>query len=83
MLGKRYMTLYGLSPLTSGYSTDYDQDVDPRVTNEFATAGFRCFLFFVVLLIEYSVNIRFGHSLVPGIINVYNQASSQPVLSHY
>jgi len=31
----------GLNILSSGYSTDYDDKFDPRITNEFATAAFR------------------------------------------
>jgi len=55
VLGKRYMNTYGLFPLSSGYSQDYDNSFDPRITNEFSTAAF-----------------RFGHSLIPDIIRVYN-----------
>ena len=35
------MTTYGLFPLGSGYSNDYDTSFDPRITNEFSTAAFR------------------------------------------
>ena len=35
------MTNFGLWPLTKGYSSDYLDNFDPRVTNEFATAAFR------------------------------------------
>lgn len=55
VLGKRFMNTYGLFPLSSGYSQDYDTSFDPRITNEFSTAAF-----------------RFGHSLIPDIIRVYN-----------
>ena len=60
IVGKRYMNQFGLYPLNSGSSDDYDSSIDPRITNEFSSAAF-----------------RFGHSLIPGIINVYNKAGRQ------
>ena len=60
VLGKQFMNTYGLFPLSSGFSQDYDTSFDPRITNEFATAAF-----------------RFGHSLIPKIINVYNTVGGQ------
>ena len=30
-----------LSPLSSGFSSDYDPGLNPDVSNEFATVGFR------------------------------------------
>merc|ERR1712014_75927 len=41
VLGKQFINTYGLFPLSSGYSQDYDTSFDPRITNEFATAAFR------------------------------------------
>ena len=41
VLGKQFMATYGLFPLGSGYSNDYDTSFDPRITNEFAAAAFR------------------------------------------
>ena len=35
------MKSFGLFPLTQGYSSNYRNDFDPRITNAFATAGFR------------------------------------------
>ena len=35
------MQTFGLYPLTEGFSNDYRTDIDPRITNEFATAGLR------------------------------------------
>lgn len=35
------MQTFGLWPLNSGYSRDYRDDFDPRITNEFSTAAFR------------------------------------------
>ena len=54
VVGKKYMNVFGLFPLDSGYSNDYDSSIDPRITNEFSSAAF-----------------RFGHSLIPSLINVY------------
>ena len=41
ILGNSFMTSFGLWPLSKGYSREYRDDFDPRVTNEFATAAFR------------------------------------------
>ena len=35
------MRLFGIFPLSSGHSFDYDDSFDPRINNEFATAAFR------------------------------------------
>jgi len=41
LLGNQYMRSFDLLPLTSGYSRDYDESMDPRINNEFAAAAFR------------------------------------------
>lgn len=41
ILGMNYMDENRLSPLKSGMSNDYDPDVEPSITNAFATAAFR------------------------------------------
>lgn len=41
ILGNNYMRLFGLLPLAAGHSTDYQDDFDPRINNEFAAAAFR------------------------------------------
>lgn len=41
LLGRPTMDLYGLTPQTDGYSTSYDENVNPSITNEFAAAAFR------------------------------------------
>ena len=41
IIGIEAMQTFGLYPLTEGFSNDYRTDIDPRITNEFATAGFR------------------------------------------
>ncbi|CAL4067189.1 unnamed protein product [Meganyctiphanes norvegica] len=40
-LGTNYMQSFGLSTRTSGFSNDYRPDINPTITNEFATAAFR------------------------------------------
>ena len=35
------MKSYGLFPRESGFSTDYNNDFDTRINNEFAGAAFR------------------------------------------
>ncbi len=66
------MTSFGLWPLSKGYSKEYRDDFDPRITNEFATAAFRSdfedfFINFSWILYEipWSHYFRFGHSLIP------------------
>ena len=39
--GSHCTQLYGLTPLTQGFSKSYKDNIDPRVTNEFAAAAFR------------------------------------------
>ena len=41
ILGRQYMSRFGLFPLTQGFSNGYRDDFDPRITNAFATAAFR------------------------------------------
>jgi len=41
VLGQQYMNRYGLKTLGDGYSNSYKSNIDPRITNEFATAAFR------------------------------------------
>ena len=41
IVGSELMTSFGLWPLSKGYSNQYIDSFDPRVTNEFATAAFR------------------------------------------
>ena len=42
LLGRTYMSTFGLLPQTRGYSRSYNEGLDPRINNEFATAAFRC-----------------------------------------
>ncbi|KAI9551659.1 hypothetical protein GHT06_021995 [Daphnia sinensis] len=41
ILGRHTMESYGLTTQTVGYSSSYDESVNPSVTNEFAAAAFR------------------------------------------
>ena len=41
IIGDRFMSRYGLYPIDKGYSRSYRTDLDPRITNAFATAAFR------------------------------------------
>ena len=39
--GMDYMDENGLTPEKSGFTRDYDDDIEPSITNAFATAAFR------------------------------------------
>ena len=41
VLGNDYMNKFKMFPRKSGYSTSYNENLDPRINNEFATAAFR------------------------------------------
>ena len=41
IIGTTFMTSYGLFPRESGFSSDYMDNFDPRINNEFAAAAFR------------------------------------------
>ena len=41
LLGRLTMDTYGLTPQTSGYSSSYDESINPSITNEFGAAAFR------------------------------------------
>ncbi|XP_059486654.1 chorion peroxidase-like [Neocloeon triangulifer] len=41
VLGRRFMETYGLLPLASDFSTDYNFNYDASITNEFAAAAYR------------------------------------------
>ena len=49
LLGRTYMTTFDLFPQTSGYSNSYNERLDPRITNEFASAAFRLSNLFRIL----------------------------------
>merc|ERR1711902_464053 len=41
IIGNTFMKSYGLFPRESGFSTDYSDNFDPRINNEFAAAAYR------------------------------------------
>ncbi|XP_059081531.1 peroxidase-like [Tigriopus californicus] len=41
LLGSQFMEVFGILPLNGVHSTDYRNDFDARITNEFASAAFR------------------------------------------
>ena len=41
VVGSEFMSKFDLFPKSSGYSRSYNEDLDPRINNEFATAAFR------------------------------------------
>ena len=41
VIGRNMMQEFGLNPLESGFSSDYDANLNPAILNEFATAAFR------------------------------------------
>jgi len=41
ILGMKYMQKYSMEPQETGFSNSYSQDVNPSITNVFATAAFR------------------------------------------
>ena len=50
------MKSFGLFPLTEGFSNNYRNDFDPRITNAFATAGFRMGHSLIPEMIKYSIS---------------------------
>ena len=41
IIGTEAMQKFGIDILTEGFSNNYRNDIDPRITNGFATAGLR------------------------------------------
>ena len=50
------MNSFGLRPLTQGFNNNYKNDIDPRITNAFATAGFRMGHSLIPEMIKYDIN---------------------------
>ena len=55
ILGDQYMNSFGLRPLTQGFNNNYKNDIDPRITNAFATAGFRMGHSLIPEMIKYDI----------------------------
>ena len=41
VIGRNKMQKFGLNPVESGFSSDYDANLNPTILNEFAAAAFR------------------------------------------
>ena len=41
VIGRNKMQKFGLNPLESGFSSDYDANLNPMILNEFVAAAFR------------------------------------------
>ena len=62
MVGSDYMSKFDLFPQSSGYSRSYNEDLDPRINNEFATAAFRCEI--------YIATVRLSGLVISGLVTV-------------
>ena len=45
ILGEKYMDTNDMTPAAQGFTNKYSQEVNPGITNVFATAAFRSVLF--------------------------------------
>jgi peroxidase len=57
LLGRTTMDSYGLTPQTTGYSSSYDEKVNPSITNEFAAAAFRMGHSLIQGAMKYVINL--------------------------
>ena len=87
ILGNKYMDEWGMNPSDGGYTNKYAPDVNPGITNIFATAAFR---YGSLAHLDYQIkssiknaykkieiDCRFGHSLIAGTIDSYNLFGSK------